>query len=47
MRIECLENRRGKRIGLLLPSRTSEEIRDKIAKLKRKNLNLQIGNDLL
>ena len=42
-----LEERRGKRIGSL-PSRTpEEELRDKIAELERKNLDLQMENDLL
>lgn len=42
-----LEDRRGRRVGLL-PSRTpEEELRDKIAELKRKNLDLQMENDLL
>ena len=41
-----LEDRRGRRVGLL-PSRTpEEELRDKIAELKRKNLDLQMENDL-
>ena len=42
-----LEERRGKRAGSL-PSRTpEEELRDKIAELERKNLDLQMENDLL
>ena len=42
-----LEDRRGKRAGTL-PSRTpEEELRDKIAELERKNLDLQMENDLL
>ncbi len=42
-----LEDRRGRRIGSL-PSRTpEEELRDKIAELEQKNLNLQMENDLL
>ena len=42
-----LEDRRGKRAGSL-PSRTpEEELRDKIAELERKNLDLQMENDLL
>lgn len=37
-----LEDRRGRRVGSL-PSRTpEEELRDKIAELKRKNLDLQL-----
>lgn len=42
-----LEKRRDKRAGSL-PSRTPEEaLRDKIAELERKNLDLQMENDLL
>lgn len=42
-----LEDRRGKRIGEL-PARTpEEELRDRIAKLKQENLELQMENDLL
>ena len=42
-----LEDRRGHRIGSL-PSRSpEEELRDKIAELKRKNSDLQMENDLL
>lgn len=42
-----LEDRRGKRAGSQ-PSRTAEEeLRDKIADLERKNLYLQMENDLL
>lgn len=42
-----LEDHRGRRVGSL-PSRTpEEELRDKIAELKRKNLDLQMENDLL
>lgn len=42
-----LEDRRGRRTGSL-PSRTpEEELRDKIAELERKNLDLQMENDLL
>ena len=42
-----LEDRRGRRVGSL-PSRTSEEeLRDRIAELERKNLDLQMENDLL
>jgi transposase len=42
-----LEDRRGKRAGSL-PSRTKEEeLRDRIAELERKNLDLQMENDLL
>jgi len=42
-----LEDRRGRRAGSL-PSRTPEEaLRDKIAELERKNLDLQMENDLL
>lgn len=41
-----LEDRRGKRAGTL-PSRTpEEELRDKIAELERKNLDLQMENGL-
>ena len=44
---EGLEDRRGHRIASL-PSRTpEEEMRDKIAELERKNLDLQMENDLL
>ena len=47
MGVEGLQDRRGKRIGSL-PSRTPEEaMRDKIAELERKNLDLQMENDLL
>ena len=42
-----LEDRRGRRIASL-PSRTpEEELRDKIAELERRNLDLQMENDLL
>ena len=42
-----LEDRRGHRIASL-PSRTpEEELRDKIAELERRNLDLQMENDLL
>ena len=42
-----LEDRRGRRVGSL-PSRTpEEELRDRIAELERKNLHLQMENDLL
>ena len=42
-----LEGRRGRRVGSL-PSRTpEEELRDRIAELERKNLDLQMENDLL
>ena len=42
-----LEDRRGRRVGSL-PSRTSEEeLRDRIVELERKNLDLQMENDLL
>ena len=41
-----LEDRRGRRIASL-PSRTPEELRDKIAELERRNLDLQMENDLL
>ena len=42
-----LEDRRGRRAGSL-PSRTPEEkLRDRIAELERKNLDLQMENDLL
>ena len=42
-----LEDRRGRRIASL-PSRTpEEELRDKIAKLEKRNLDLQMENDLL
>ena len=42
-----LEDRRGRRASSL-PSRTpEEELRDRIAELERKNLDLQIENDLL
>ena len=41
-----LEDRRGKRAGSL-PSRTKEEMRDRIAELERKNRYLQMENDLL
>lgn len=42
-----LEDRRGKRAGSL-PSRSpEEELRDKIAKLERRNQDLQMENDLL
>ena len=42
-----LEDRRGRRVGSL-PSRTpEEELRDRIAELERKNLDLQMENDLL
>ncbi|WP_419508358.1 helix-turn-helix domain-containing protein [Blautia sp.] len=44
---EGLEDRRGHRIASL-PSRTpEEELRDKIAELERRNLDLQMENDLL
>ena len=47
MGVEGLQDRRGKRIGSL-PSRTPEEaMRDRIAELERKNLDLQMENDLL
>ena len=47
MGAEGLQDRRGKRIGSL-PSRTPEEaMRDRIAELERKNLDLQMENDLL
>ena len=41
-----LEDRRGKRAGSL-PSRTKEEMRDRIAELECKNRYLQMENDLL
>ena len=42
MESKGLEDRRGRRVGSL-PSRTpEEELRDKIAELKRKNLDLQM-----
>ena len=42
-----LEDRRGRRIASL-PSRTpEEELRDKIAELEKRNLDLQMENDLL
>ena len=42
-----LEDRRGRRVGSL-PSRTpEEELRDRIVELERKNLDLQMENDLL
>lgn len=47
MGTDGLEDRRGRRIGAL-PSRTpEEELRDKIAELEKKNLDLQMENDLL
>ena len=47
MGVEGLQDRRGKRIGSL-PSRTPEEaMRDRIAELERKNLDLQMENELL
>lgn len=47
MGISGLEDRRGRRIGSL-PSRTpEEELRDKIAELEKRNLDLQMENDLL
>lgn len=47
MGVDGLEDRRGRRIGSL-PSRTpEEELRNKIAKLEKKNLDLQMENDLL
>jgi len=42
-----IEDRRGRRTGTM-PSRTpEEEMRDKIAELRRKNRDLQMENDLL
>ena len=47
MGAQGLQDRRGRRVGSL-PSRTpEEELRDKIAELERKNLDLQMENDLL
>ena len=47
MESKGLEDRRGRRVGSL-PSRTSEEeLRDRIAELERKNLDLQMENNLL
>ena len=47
MESKGLEDRRGRRVGSL-PSRTSEEeLRDRIVELERKNLDLQMENDLL
>ena len=47
MRSKGLEDLRGRRVGSL-PSRTpEEELRDRIAELERKNLDLQMENDLL
>ena len=41
------EESRGRRVGSL-PSRTpEEELRDRIVELERKNLDLQMENDLL
>ena len=47
MESKGLEDRRGRRVGSL-PSRTSEEeLRDRIVELERKNLDLQMENNLL
>lgn len=46
MGLAGLEDRRGRRAGTQ-PSRTPEELRDKIAVLERKNRDLQVENDLL
>ena len=47
MESKGLEDRRGRRVGSL-PSRTpEEELRDRIAELERKNLDLQMENNLL
>lgn len=47
MRSKGLEDRRGRRVGSL-PSRTpEEELRDRIVELERKNIDLQMENDLL
>ena len=47
MELSGLEDRRGRRIGSQ-PARTpEEELRDKIAELERRNLDLQMENDIL
>lgn len=47
MGLSGLEDRRGRRIGSQ-PARTpEEELRDKIAELERRNLDLQMENDIL
>lgn len=46
MGLAGLEDRRGRRAGTQ-PSRTPEELRDKIAVLERKNRDLKMENDLL
>ena len=47
MGVEGLEDRRGRSIGTL-PSRTpEEELRDNISELEKKNLDLQMENNLL
>ena len=42
-----LEDRRGRRAGSQLARTPEEELRDRIAELERKNLSLQMENDLL
>ena len=42
-----LEDRRGRSIGSLPRITPEEELRDKIAELERRNLDLQMENDLL
>ena len=42
-----LEDRRGRRIASLQSRTPEEELRDKIAELERRNLDLQMENDLL
>lgn len=42
-----LEDRRGRRIASLSSRTPEEELRDKIAELERRNLDLQMENDLL
>ena len=42
-----LEDRRGRRVGSLPSRAPEEELRDRIAELERKNLDLQMENNLL
>ena len=42
-----LKDRRGRRAGALPSGTPEEELRDRIAELERKNLDLQMENDLL
>ena len=47
MESKGLEDLQGRRVGSLSSRTPEEELRDKIAELERKNLDLQMENDLL